>query len=92
MDQQGEDLGERWYKPSQVAEKLGVGTGRVLGWIHSGRLEHVDINAFEDAPRPNYRVAESAIAKLLESKQPQRPKPVVRVRRKPKSQRRYDSV
>lgn len=89
MSKKEKDLGERWYKPKQVAEKLGVGTSRVLGWIHSGRVEAVDLNQFEGSFRPNYRISETALGELMKEKQVSRPGKMFRPCRKPPSQRRY---
>ena len=49
------ELHPRALSVRQAAQFLGVGRGKVLHWIHSGRLGAIDVAA-DGCPHPQYRV------------------------------------
>jgi transposase len=47
-----------FLSPAQIAERYGVGVGRVIGWIRSGRLKGVIVSSSLRSRKPQFRVRE----------------------------------
>jgi len=56
-----------WMKPSEMAEKLGVGHIKVLAWIASGKLKAVNV-ATTETQRPQYRIMNDEAQRFIESR------------------------
>lgn len=66
------------YSPREIAQNFCITVDKVLGWIHSGRLEAIDVSSSQQGRR-RYRVDADAIARfkaarstLTEAAQPKR--------------------
>jgi excisionase family DNA binding protein len=63
----------RGYKPSQVAELLGLQRETVLGWIRSGKIRAINLNP--DATHPlgfRYRILNKDLEDFLEARRVKR--------------------
>jgi excisionase family DNA binding protein len=54
----------RFLTPPQVAERLGVSPGKVVGWLLAGELRSANL-ASRTTGRPRYRVNEADLAAFL---------------------------
>lgn len=50
--------------PEQVAERYGVGVGRVIGWIRRGELTGLNLSGSPRSKRPQYRISAEALDKF----------------------------
>jgi excisionase family DNA binding protein len=67
--------------PREAAKILGVNASKVIGWIHSGELEAMNL-ATVRAGRPRWRISLGALKKFLAARTSP---PATSPRRKPKS-------
>lgn len=63
---------------SQIAKRLGVSKGKVVGWIRRGQLEAINVS---DTTRVEYRVSEEKLVEFMTFRTVIRQEPV-RTRRK----------
>jgi excisionase family DNA binding protein len=77
-------LASRYLTPPGVAERLGVDSHRVVGWIRSGQLPAVNVG--DGARRPRFRVSEADLAAFLAARSVGPAPRVSRIRRRRDSQ------
>ncbi|MBC7854564.1 MAG: helix-turn-helix domain-containing protein [Pirellulaceae bacterium] len=65
----------------KVAEELGIDSGKVLAWIHSGELIAVDV-AERRGGRARWRISQVELDAFLQRRQSRPPVPAARPRRK----------
>ena len=57
-----------WLTPPQIAERLAIGSDKVLTWIRNGELRAVNV-AERISGRPRWRISESAFEEFLKSRE-----------------------
>jgi excisionase family DNA binding protein len=71
-----------WLSPPAVAARLGVDSGKVLAWIHSGELRAANV-ALRRNRRPRWRIAEADLLAFLAARSAT---PLPRVQRRGRKQ------
>ena len=69
-----------WLSPPQIAKMLGVKPDKVLYWIHTGKLQAVNV-ATQEGSRPQYMVTPAAFDLFKNRRTTQPPVKVKRARR-----------
>lgn len=73
------DASGRYLTPPEIAKRLRVSNGKVLGWIRRAELKAVNVgNGF----RPRYRISPDGLASFLASREVQPPPPPARRKRR----------
>ena len=72
----------RWLTPAEVAEALQVSVDLVYGWLRSGELRGLNVNAHRGAGRPTWRISLSDLA-MFEASRSRGVGIVAKVRRRP---------
>jgi excisionase family DNA binding protein len=54
-----------WMTPAQVAEQLGIDTGKVLDWLHTKELAGVNV-ATKSTGRPRWRISAADLETFLQ--------------------------
>ena len=67
--------------PPMLAKRLGISPDKVRDWIKSGQLAATDVSK-KPGGRPRYRISEEAIREFKKKRQPEKPLPTPRRRRK----------
>lgn len=57
---------ERTYRPQDIAEHLGVGVYKVMGWIRRGELKAYNIS--NSAIKPRWRIKLSDVEAFMEGR------------------------
>ena len=70
--------------PKDSCERLAIGIGPVLNWIHSGKLKAVNVSNSPD--RPRWRIAIDDYEAFLKSRSTQMADPKPKRRKKPSRQ------
>lgn len=60
------------YRPKEIASRFGVGLSKVLGWIHAGELQAVNIASRADM-QPRFVVTAEALAEFERSRTTTKP-------------------
>ena len=73
------DASGSYLTPPEIAKRLRVSNGKVLGWIRRAELKTVNVG---NGLRPRYRISPDSFALFLASREVQPPAPHVRRRRR----------
>jgi len=79
----------RFFTVVEIAERLGVNSDKVLGWIRSGELTGINTSA-DKAGRPRWRIPESSFGEFLIDRQSRAVANDRPVGRKKKMKTRFD--
>lgn len=72
---------ERMITPPILAERLGVGVHKILGWIQRGDLRAVNV-ATDPTGRPRWALEPDEVERFLAARASTPPAPATRTRRK----------
>ena len=79
-----------YFKPAEVAERLGVDVKTVLRWIANGELEALNVARNVNGGRPSWRITEQAIERFTNHRSSLRVEPGHEPRpRRPKCRVKY---
>ncbi len=76
-----EDKTPTMLSPPMLAKRLGVSSDKVRDWIRSGQLAATDVSQ-KPGGRPRFKISEEAIREFEKKRQPEKPLPAPRRRRK----------